>query len=303
MRALRLGAALAALTPSAAMAHVLEAPGTERPGWTTDPWITLPLATLALLYAFGWRRLHARSERGVALHRRRAMFFAVGWLTLTAALVSPLHEAGERSFTAHMIEHELLMLLAAPLIILARPGAALLWALPDRARRDFGRVGARPWLKESWRWLTGAVTATILQAAVLWIWHLPSLFDRALASDGWHIAQHLSFVLSSLLFWSAMLGAHGGGSRSAGERGVAILCLFLTSLVSGALGALMAFSQSPWYAGYASLGMAPFGLTPTEDQQLAGAIMWVPGGLVHAAAALALAGTMLRQGGGARHAG
>jgi cytochrome c oxidase assembly factor CtaG len=75
---------------------------------------------------------------------------------------------------------------------------------------------------------------------------------------------------------------------------LAVLCLFVTSLVSGALGALMAFSESPWYAGYARLGMAPFGLTPAEDQQLAGLIMWVPGGLVHALAALALVGMTLR---------
>jgi cytochrome c oxidase assembly factor CtaG len=64
------------------------------------------------------------------------------------------------------------------------------------------------------------------------------------------------------------------------------LCLVVTSIVSGALGALMAFATSPWYAGYARLGMAPFGLTPSEDQQIAGLLMWVPGGLVHAAAAL-----------------
>lgn len=66
------------------------------------------------------------------------------------------------------------------------------------------------------------------------------------------------------------------------------LCLFATSIVTGALGALMAFSSSPWYAGYARIGMAPLGLAPAEDQQIAGLIMWVPGGLVHAIAALVI---------------
>lgn len=68
----------------------------------------------------------------------------------------------------------------------------------------------------------------------------------------------------------------------------------MTSIVGGALGALMALSSSPWYAGYAAMGMMPLGLTPTEDQQLAGLIMWVPGGLVHAAAALVVLGRYLR---------
>jgi putative membrane protein len=75
-----------------------------------------------------------------------------------------------------------------------------------------------------------------------------------------------------------------------GERriGVSIGCLFFTATVSGALGALMAFSSSPWYAGYAASGLTPYGLTPAEDQQLAGLLMWIPGGLVHAVVGLTL---------------
>jgi cytochrome c oxidase assembly factor CtaG len=146
-----------------------------------------------------------------------------------------------------------------------------------------------------WLWsrLTEPVTATLLQAAALWLWHAPALFDLALASDSWHAIQHLSFLMSALVFWTAMLGRRGRSGATA-QRGVAALCLFATSVVSGALGALMAFSDSPWYAGYSALGMAPFGLTPAEDQQIAGLIMWVPGGLVHAVAALLLVRTMLR---------
>jgi len=116
----------------------------------------------------------------------------------------------------------------------------------------------------------------------MWVWHLPPLFDRALGHQGWHVAQHLSFLLSSLLFWWAMM--HGREGRHG--YGVSALCLFATSLIGGALGALMAVSTSPWYAGYAAMGMTLGGLTPAEDQQLAGLLMWIPGGLFHAAAAL-----------------
>lgn len=127
------------------------------------------------------------------------------------------------------------------------------------------------------------MTATALQAAALWLWHAPQLFDRALASDRWHAAQHASFLVTALLFWRAMLRRRADPAADRGARVVASLCLFLTSIVSGALGAPMAFSHSPWYAGHARFGTAPFGLTAAEDQQLAGLIMWIPGGLVHCA--------------------
>ena len=106
----------------------------EALGWTWDPWITVPLLLSALLFGLGWQRLHGRSAKGRRKLSRQAWLFATGWLAMAGALVSPLHEAGERSFTAHMIEHEVLMLLAAPLIVLAEPLAAMLWAFPPAAR-------------------------------------------------------------------------------------------------------------------------------------------------------------------------
>lgn len=187
-----------------------------------------------------------------------------------------------------MTEHELLMLVAAPLLVLSQPLAVMLWAFSSGARRAIGRFSNSRPIAGMWAHLTGPITATVVQAAALWLWHAPALFDRALQNEGWHAVQHLSFLLSALFFWSAMLGRRGGQSSATAARAVAALCLFATSIISGALGALMAFAKSPWYAGYARLGMAPFGLTPAEDQQLAGLIMWVPGGLVHAAAALVL---------------
>ena len=273
------------LTPAIALAawpawaHDTGTAHSEPPGWTLDPWITLPLLLAAGLFAFGWRRLHARSSLGADRLVTRARLFAGGWLVLAAALVSPLHEAGERSFAAHMFEHELIMLVAAPMLVLAEPLAVMIWAFPPNGRRQIGVLtSARP-IERAWRFFTAPVTATLIQAAALWLWHAPALFDLALASDGWHAAQHSSFLIGALLFWTAMF------SRRAAP-GIAALCLVATSIVSGALGALMAFATSPWYAGYARLGIAPFGLSPAEDQQLAGLLMWVPGGLVHAGAAL-----------------
>ena len=269
-----------------------------RPGWTWDPLVTAPLAVTLLWYGVGWRRLAARSTRNREAIRRGAVYFAAGWLLLVAALVSPLHQAGERSFTFHMAEHELLMLAAAPLLALSRPMPVFLWAFPAGGRQALGAVARVPALKRLWRMLADPIIATLIQALALWGWHAPALFDLALASPFWHVVQHLFFLLSALFFWTAMLRP-----RDASEGlGPEPLCLFATAVISGALGAFMAFSGSPWYAGYARLGLASFGLTPTEDQQMAGLIMWIPGGLVHAGAALAILAAALREPTSARRA-
>jgi putative membrane protein len=274
--------AMLLLLPASASAHGGHEHAAGVPGWTLDPSVTFPLLIAALLYAIGFARLWRRSTLGRASLRRDGLTFAGGWTVLAGALVSPLHEAGERSFTMHMIEHELIMLVAALLLVAAKPGAAFLWAFPLRARQALGGTARAPWAGASWRFFTAPVTATALQGAAMWLWHMPALFDRALAGKGWHIAQHASFLVTALLFWWAMIHARGGRHG----YGVSTVCLFVTSLIGGALGALMAFSTSPWYAGYAALGMTPFGISPAEDQQLAGLVMWIPGGLVHAGAAL-----------------
>jgi putative membrane protein len=273
---MKLPAALLALAwSSPAFAH-----GDAADGWSPEPWAAAPLLAAALLFGIGFARLWRRSDRGREALRRNAWLFSAGWLVLAGAVASPLHEAGRHSFTMHMIEHELIMLPAALLLVAARPGAAMLWALPAALRGTFGTLAGSG--RASWRFLTDPVVATLLQGVAMIAWHLPALFDRALGSEGWHIAQHLCFLATALLFWWAML--HGRAGRAG--YGLAALCLFATSLVGGALGALMTFAASPWYAVYAAMGMSPTGLTPIEDQQLAGLLMWIPGGLFHAGAAL-----------------
>jgi putative membrane protein len=267
---------LALLVPAPALAH----PGGEAGGWTLDPWVAGPLVLSALLYVIGLRRLWSRSDRGRRVLRRQSALFCAGWTVLAGALLSPLHEGGRASFTLHMIEHELIMLPAALLLVASRPGAAMLWALPAGLRSGLG--GAARSGRPLWHFLTEPVAATFIQLAAMFAWHAPALFDRALGNAGWHAVQHLSFLVAALLFWWAM--AHGRSRRLG--YGAASLCLFLTSLAGGALGALMAFSTSPWYAGYAALSVTSSGLSPAEDQQLAGLLMWIPGGIFHAAAAL-----------------
>jgi cytochrome c oxidase assembly factor CtaG len=248
-------------------------------GWTLDPVLLVPLGLVLMIYLVGRRRLAARATDAP----RGARLFLSGWTVLTLALVSPLHEAGERSFTLHMIEHELIMLVSTLLLAGSNAGGVLAWGLPRPLRLALGGGWKSP-LAALWKRLTEPITATAIQAVVMWGWHAPILFDRALESAGWHIAQHASFFVSSLLFWWAMLHPRGRGTG----YGVSAACLFATSLIGGALGALMSFSASPWYAEYAAMGMTGIGLDPIDDQRLAGLIMWIPGGLVHGLAALVL---------------
>jgi cytochrome c oxidase assembly factor CtaG len=282
-RALLIAALLAA--PGAALAHTAAAPSPGYPG--PEPWMLAPMLLAAGLYVLGFARLRARSNHGRRELDRRGAIFAAGLATLAGATLSPLHALGARSFTAHMAEHELIMLAAAPLLVWSRPLSVMLWAFPAGGRRALAAIPRSGVGGGLWRFFTEPVLATVLQAAALWIWHLPSLFDLALKSEAWHAAQHLAFFVTALLFWSSMLSPRRSPWTAAA-------LLFATSMATGALGAFMAFSESPWYAPYAAMGLAAFGLTPAQDQQLAGVLMWVPGGLFHAAVAVALIAPQLR---------
>jgi mxaJ protein len=267
------------LLPIAASAHVASASGREAGEWA----LIFILFLAGAWYLRGYLRVWRASTAGRATLLRRGACFASGWLVIAASLLSPLHQLGGRSFTAHMIEHELLMLVAAPLIAFSRPLGVLLWALPRGERRALGAFGHREWFASSWAAFSSPLSATLIQAAMMWLWHAPFFFDNALRSEVWHAAQHLSLTFSALLFWWSINVA------SAVERkhGVAGFYLFFTSVHGALLGALMAFAASPWYPAYVQMGMSgTAGLTPLEDQQVAGLIMWVPGGAVHAIAAL-----------------
>jgi putative membrane protein len=269
--------------------------------WTWDPWVVLPLAISLTLYTVGVVRLWRRAGAGRGVRYWQAACFAAAWLLLFAALIAPLHWLGERLFAAHMIEHEILMAVAAPLLVVARPIGAILWAVPRGWRRGTGRAAQQPALARLWGWLTDPLIATILHGIALWAWHVPAFYDAALTSGRLHWLQHLSFFVTALFFWWALLR---GRARERGY-GAAVFYLFATSLHSGFLGILISLARQPLYPLQTKTALE-WGLTPLEDQQVAGLIMWVPGGMVYAVAALALAGLWISRsatsGPGGRHA-
>ena len=253
--------------------------------WSWEPAIVLPLALILIVYTFGafcrggWR----------TLRWRHASFFG-GWVTLALALTSPIHELGEQLFSAHMLQHEVLILVSAPLISAALPGATCLWAFAPRHRAHLGgwvhRVEQAPMV----RFFMRPLVAWLLEAVALWIWHVPALYQATLTSDWVHAAQHLSFFLTAVLFWSALYGV----GRSAMSYGAATFYVFGTAVHCSALGALLTFSAVLWYPAYATTTLR-WGLTPLQDQQLGGVIMWVPSGLVFILIGLALFAKWLRE--------
>ena len=247
------------------------------------------LAILLGVYAAGVARLWRNAGYGHGIRRFEALTFACGWLALVVALSPSLDEWSDTWLAAHMVQHELLMVVAAPLIAASSPLIALLWATPSSMRRRaLDAIRRRP-LALAWSALTSPLAVFLLHAVALWVWHLPALYDAALEHEVVHVMQHICFFGTAALFWWGI--AHGRYGRIG--YGAAVFYLFATAIHGGVLGALLTFSSRVWYAPY--LVDHPSGFTPLEDQQLAGLLMWVPAGLIYVAGGLFLFAAWLRE--------
>lgn len=291
----RLAVAAAAAAPTVLPARALaHGASGDAPGWLPQtPGDALVLASLvatAAVYARGVSRLWRTAGIGHGTSRAGAGCFAAGWLALAVALASPLHPLGQVLFAAHMAQHEILMLVAAPLLVLARPGVPLLWGASPALRHGWQHLARLPATRRVWRLVTLPAVAFALQAVALWVWHVPALFDATLNSDAVHAAQHVSFLGSALLFWWVLVHAR----QRAVAYGAAVASLFATSLQGGMLGALLTVAPRSIYPTYERTAPAR-GWTALEDQQLGGLLMWIPAGVLYMVAALALLAGWLRE--------
>ncbi|MBC8087179.1 MAG: cytochrome c oxidase assembly protein [Phycisphaerae bacterium] len=272
--------------PEALILHVVSGAALWQQ-WSWNPGTVIPLALAALLYIRGHRALQRARNRSGGRNRQsglRGLAFVAGWLVLAISLVSPLHALSEQLFSAHMIQHELLMTLAAPLLVLARPNAVFAWALPMRMRRVWMAVRRPSTVQEVRRLLiqVRARAAWLAYALVLWGWHAPALFQWSLRDERVHALQHTCFFVVSLWFWQSTFG-----SRRTATAGASVLVLFATTIHTSILGALITFDTALWYPAYARTATA-LGVNPLHDQQLAGLIMWVPGSVPYLIAAVAI---------------
>ncbi len=253
--------------------------------WFTDRGPAIALGIVVSAYATGARRIWGAAGVARGITRRHVWCFTAAVLVLVLALLSPLDALSDDLFAAHMMQHLLLAVIVPPLLVLAAPELALFWSLPFAARRRAGRALRRlPGARVIWRGLTVPIVACSLHASAFWIWHSPRLYELALRSDAAHAAEHLSFVGTGVLLWWRIV--HPPRERR-GAYGVGIITLFATTMQAGILGALITLSHRVLYPSQ-GFDAARWGLDPLADQQLAGLLMWVAGGLLYVIAMSAL---------------
>ena len=262
------------------LAHQVVAPSDLAGAWTFEPalLVTLPLA--ALVYGRGRARLGRRIAG--TKEKRRAVAFYGGLVVLAAALMSPLDSLAAALFSGHMVQHLLLMVVAAPLLVYARPTAALVAGLPAAGRDLVRRSGlrgpnARSGLRGTAHALTNPVVVWTVGTLALWAWHMPALYEAALAHGPVHVLEHASFLGAALLFWSVVFAS---GTHRGVPRPVAILLVFASGVQGSALGAVLLFASTPLYSVHEP-GARVWDVSPLADQQLAGALMWSPPALMY----------------------
>lgn len=274
-----IAAAAGVVTPAAAMAHQPLAEAAHHGlwrQWDFSAIVVLPIALGAWLYGRGLRRVWGRAGAGRGISRGQAAAFGAGIATLVAALMSPLDAASAASFSLHMVQHLLLIVVAAPLLVAGAADAAFLWALPRRWRTGFGRfVGSLGgWLGDR---DSGRLLVLALATGALWVWHVPALYDLALRREAVHVAEHASFLLTAVLFWASVIRLR---PRDHAGNGVRILSVFAMALQGSMLGALITFASRPLYVSHQAVAPV-LDLDPLTDQQIAGVIMWMPPGLLY----------------------
>lgn len=244
-----------------------------------------------LLVVWAYRRGRTPGPQRVA-DRRRTWCFGLAIATVLVALVSPLDAASGALASAHMIQHVLLVVVAAPLLALSAPSSTLLRGTPPALRRASGRVRRRLGLGHGGlRFLRHPATAWLLHVGTLWWWHAAVAYDAAVRNDVLHGLEHLMFLATAVLLWHVVVGPRRSQPTS---NGLGVLLIFGVAMQSVLLSLLLTFAREPWYSAYTGT-TTRWGLDPLADQQLAGVIMWVPGGFVYLAATLALLVGWLRQ--------
>jgi cytochrome c oxidase assembly factor CtaG len=252
------------------MNSVVEALGDS---WHLHPPIEALILLSVAVYATGWWKLH--QCRPDVFGFRHLFCFLAGATLLFVAIASPLHELGEISLMAHMIQHVLLMMVIPPLILLGAPHLVLLFGLPNAMLHGVLRpfLGWTP-LKRLVLLLFHPVNCWLAFVVTTLAWHAPVMFELALRSELWHAVEHTCFLATALLFWWPVI--QPWPSRARWLRWAMIPYLLLADLQNTALSAFLIFCDRVVYPTYTT---APriFGMSALDDQAAAGAIMWLPG--------------------------
>lgn len=230
--------------------------------WNPAPSIYIGIALLIALYLYAVGPLRKKYQLADSVKRSQVVLFIVGMLVMFLALASPLDELGdEYLFSAHMVQHLLITLVAPPLLLLGTPGWLLHPLLRKRVLLGIGKV------------LTHPFVAFFLFNIDFWLWHAPPLYNATLSNENLHIFEHMLFIVTAVIYWWPVLSPAKELPRL--SLGGQVLYLFLSGMPSVALGAGLTFSP-PLYAPYIQQPIRAWGISPVTDQQLGGLIMWVP---------------------------
>lgn len=259
--------------------------------WEWRPEVVSGLVILGGIYILGWWRLRQRGYHRLANGWRLSAYLS-GLVVLVLALMSPIDTLQPLLFTMHMIQHELLMMIAPPLLLLANPFPIALWGMPAGLRHTIGEMLAR---KAAFRRvlhrLTTPWTAWVLYVGILWLWHAPAAYDAALRNELIHDLEHLTFFGTALLFWWHVIGAapQVHGAMGFGMRiGYVLAALAQNEVLSVSI----SLTDQVLYTYYETVPRL-WGLSVLQDQKLGGAIMWIPGGMMYVLTAVILLACLL----------
>jgi putative membrane protein len=224
------------------------------PGWTWYPSVLIGFSLWTLLYVWANRGKRTPLVQQVAFH--------LGTLAGLIALVSPLDELGdEYLFSAHMVQHLLLMFVTAPLWLLGTPARLVDGIIPKRLNKLVNR-------------LASPISAFVVFVGVLWFWHVPAVYELAQESEAVHIFEHLSFIGAALIGWWPVIGAETSRIPKP-DPPVRMLYLFLLAVPCTALAAILTYAKTPLYPFYMTVPRM-YGLSVLQDQHLGGLLMWLP---------------------------
>jgi cytochrome c oxidase assembly factor CtaG len=252
-------------------------------------YVSLSIMLFTLVYARGAYELWARG-----MFRRLASAlpaYVIGVLVTLAILEPPFASLGHALFSAHMLQHLVIMLICAPLFVLARPTFVVFWGVPATTRRWLGRVAHLRIFRTVASFARSPITIWTAFVGLFALWHLPSLYALALRNEAAHIVEHLCFFVSAYGFWSVVMSK---SSRAKLDYGARALFVATAATLSGLPGALMLLASRRLYAAHGE-GSAQFGLSPLEDQQIAGLLMWIIAGFAYTAIVLALTYRWLKE--------
>jgi len=252
-------------------------------------WLSAALIVLALIYVRGW--IHLRRFTDATIEGWRASSFIVGLLVIWFAVSAPLGGFDHELLTAHMVQHLLLMTVAAPLVWLGAPFEPLLRGLPQQfAEGIHGSIFHWTGIKRLGKALTHPAVCWLAAALTLVAWHIPAVFMFGMRSGMSHGIEQASFLVTGLLFWWPVIQPWPAVSRW--PKWSIVLYLFFATLPCDILSGFLVFCDRVVYPAYFS-SSHPFGLSPLQDQQCAGALMWTVVTIIYLGAGVILTAQLL----------